>query len=132
MTAASQLPLPVRLMNASVAALRGAGLPLLPLEPGRVLRRAGSSAGLDDFGDPGFREGLERLCASLEEEAGLTALGRLIARDEILRLLQARATLPLFLVAYQTINFHHYLVDGLIWKVRKKKLRSNLGLQGGQ
>ena len=49
--------------------------------------------------------------------------------DEVLRTLQARATLPLFLVAYQTINFHHYVVDGLIWKVRKKKLRSNLGIQ---
>ncbi len=31
-------------------------------------------------------------------------------------------------VAYQTINFHHYVVDGLIWKVRKPKLRETLAL----
>ena len=48
--------------------------------------------------------------------------------DEVLRALQSRSTLPLFLVAYQTINFHHYVVDGVIWKVRKKKLRRNLGI----
>lgn len=39
------------------------------------------------------------------------------------------SSLPLFLVVYQTINFHHYIVDGLIWKVRKKPLRKNLGLE---
>ena len=48
--------------------------------------------------------------------------------DEALRMLADSSALPLFLVAYQTINFHHYVVDGLIWKVRRKKLRSNLGI----
>lgn len=32
------------------------------------------------------------------------------------------------LIIYQTINFHHYIVDSLIWKLRKPKLRQNLGL----
>lgn len=32
------------------------------------------------------------------------------------------------IVIYQTINFHHYIVDSLIWKLRKNSLRSNLGL----
>ncbi len=50
--------------------------------------------------------------------------------DEVLRALQSHSALPLFLVAYQTINFHHYLVDGLIWKVRRKRLRANLGIGG--
>jgi hypothetical protein len=36
--------------------------------------------------------------------------------------------LTLTLIAYQTINFHHYIVDGLIWKVRKPRLQANLGL----
>jgi hypothetical protein len=31
-------------------------------------------------------------------------------------------------VIYQTINFHHYVVDALIWKLRKPALRSKLGL----
>ncbi len=29
---------------------------------------------------------------------------------------------------FMTINFHHYIVDGLIWKVRKKPLQKTLGL----
>jgi len=36
--------------------------------------------------------------------------------------------LPLVLVAYQTINFHHYVVDTLIWKIRKPALRESLGI----
>jgi len=39
------------------------------------------------------------------------------------------SALPLVLVAYQTINFHHYIVDGLIWKMRKKPLRKTLGIE---
>lgn len=29
---------------------------------------------------------------------------------------------------YQTVNFHHYVVDALIWKLRKPALRNKLGL----
>ncbi|HEX6987725.1 MAG TPA: hypothetical protein VF170_20260, partial [Planctomycetaceae bacterium] len=37
------------------------------------------------------------------------------------------AAVPLAaVVVYQTINFHHYIVDGVIWKVRKKKIQENL------
>lgn len=32
------------------------------------------------------------------------------------------------IVIYQTINFHHYIVDSLIWKLRKNSLRAKLGL----
>lgn len=32
-------------------------------------------------------------------------------------------------VAYQGINFHHYIVDGYIWKVRKKRTRERLGIK---
>ena len=32
------------------------------------------------------------------------------------------------LLIYQTLNFHHYIVDSLIWKLRKPKIRQNLGL----
>jgi hypothetical protein len=38
-------------------------------------------------------------------------------------------TLPLALIAYQTLNFHHYIVDSVIWKVRKPQLRQNMGLE---
>jgi len=33
------------------------------------------------------------------------------------------AAIPLAtILVYQSINFHHYIVDGLIWKVRRKKV----------
>ncbi len=38
------------------------------------------------------------------------------------------AALPLFIVIYQAINFHHYIVDGLIWKMRRKPLQRILRL----
>ena len=40
--------------------------------------------GLDDFGDPGFEQGLDRLLPALRDEARLTPLGTLIAREETL------------------------------------------------
>ncbi len=27
----------------------------------------------------------------------------------------------LYVVAFQTVNFHHYIVDSRIWKARKKQ-----------
>ncbi len=38
-------------------------------------------------------------------------------------------TLPLALITYQAINFHHYIVDSFIWKVRKPQIRKNMGLE---
>ncbi len=34
------------------------------------------------------------------------------------------------ILIYQTINFHHYIVDGLIWKARKRPIQKTLGLSG--
>jgi hypothetical protein len=31
-------------------------------------------------------------------------------------------------LVYQALNFHHYIVDGFIWKVRKKEVRERLGV----
>ena len=39
------------------------------------------------------------------------------------------AALPVFIVIYQAINFHHYIVDGVIWKVRERSLQRNLGIK---
>ena len=38
------------------------------------------------------------------------------------------ASLPLFAIVYQAINFHHYVVDAVIWKVRRKPVRQNFGI----
>jgi hypothetical protein len=37
-------------------------------------------------------------------------------------------SLPLVAIVFQAINFHHYLVDAVIWKVRKKPVRENFGI----
>ena len=39
-------------------------------------------------------------------------------------------TLPLFTIAFQAVNFHHYLVDAVIWKIRRKPVRQNFGIAG--
>ncbi len=63
---------------------------LVSLEPEALLCAARGATGLDDFGDARFREPFEIFCRSLEEEADLTLLGRVLARAEIQRLLQSR------------------------------------------
>ena len=73
------LPLPVRLLNAAFATLGRVGPRLLPLRPERLMETATRATGLEDFGSPYFREPLARLCDSLEREARLTSLGRMIA-----------------------------------------------------
>ncbi len=34
----------------------------------------------------------------------------------------------LYIIGYQTVNFHHYVVDGLIWKARQKKQKEVMQL----
>ena len=38
-------------------------------------------------------------------------------------------TLPLVVIAYQALNFHHYIADSVIWKLRKPEIHKNLELQ---
>jgi hypothetical protein len=84
------LPLPVRLMNAGFSITGPLGARLLSLQPEALIAHAAKQAGLNDFGSDYFRGPLARLCRSLEEDAQLTALGRLMARQDILRLLVNR------------------------------------------
>jgi hypothetical protein len=46
--------------------------------------------------------------------------------DWSVRYLADYSALPLAIIAYQTINFHHYIVDTLIWKLRKPTVRENI------
>jgi len=55
-----------------------------------LIARAVEQTGLDDFGDPGWREGLERLVASLNGEADLTPLGEQILGGRLATLLANR------------------------------------------
>jgi hypothetical protein len=55
------------------------------LDPDELLAEASRRAGgLDDLGSGPFLEPMRRLCASLEDEARLNALGRVIARERVL------------------------------------------------
>ena len=47
-------------------------------------------AGLDDFGARTFDEGLRELLESWEQQAGLSLLGRLMARTQVIELLANR------------------------------------------
>ncbi len=37
--------------------------------------------------------------------------------------------LPVVVLLYQAVNFHHYIVDSRIWKVSKRPLQTTLGLE---
>jgi hypothetical protein len=77
------LPLGPRLINGAGRLLAGAGLTPVRLDAESLLASARRRTRLDDFGGDDFREGLDRLLASLEAEADLTLLGRFIVREEI-------------------------------------------------
>ena len=52
------------------------------------------------------------------------------AVEPSLAALIALAGLPAMpvIVIYMTVNFHHYIVDGVIWKLRRKPLQRTLGI----
>lgn len=63
------------------------------LTPQSLMDAAAKATGLSDFGDEGFRTGLDVLTRSLEEEARLTFLGRVAARSRLTTLLEQRLRL---------------------------------------
>jgi len=64
--------------------------PAVSFEPEAILAEARRRAGLDDFGDPRFREPLERLLDSLDREAKLTGSGRASWRERVIGNLTTR------------------------------------------
>lgn len=42
--------------------------------------------------------------------------------------LSGSAVVPMVVIAYQGLNFHHYIVDSLIWKLRKRSVQAALKL----
>jgi len=67
---------PLRAFNALGAGLARVGIEIGSLDPERVLAAARRATGLEDFGDPSFREGLDALLASAAREGGLSSFGR--------------------------------------------------------
>jgi hypothetical protein len=83
----------LRAVNAAGAALRWVGLELPSLDPDVIASAACQCAGVEDFGDPGWREGLEVLCLALEVEGNLTTFGRIAMRGLITNALETRLRL---------------------------------------
>jgi hypothetical protein len=63
---------------------------VVPLDEASLLDAARAATGLDDFGDDGWREGFTIFVRSLNDEAQLHLLGRVMARNEIVRSLVNR------------------------------------------
>jgi len=84
------LPLPVRLMNLAGEGASWIGLQPIKLSVESLLEKAMANARLTDFGGDEFRRPLALLIDSLEKEANLSLLGRLIARGDLLRTLENR------------------------------------------
>lgn len=57
---------------------------------GELIEKAKAATGLGDFGDDGWQEGLERLIASADNEARLTAAGRSVFDAQAIGLLSQR------------------------------------------
>lgn len=87
------LPLAFRVANRGGAALRALGLPVGRLDGEALLAAARRRTGLHELGDGPFEEGHRRLVHSLEHEAALTPMGRMIARGDLLRVLENRLRL---------------------------------------
>jgi hypothetical protein len=63
---------------------------VVPLDEASLLQHARRATGLHDFGDDLWREPFAVLVKSLEEEAQLTLMGRLMARSDIILWLSSR------------------------------------------
>jgi hypothetical protein len=63
---------------------------VVPLDENSLLQHARRATGLEDFGDDLWREPFSVLVKSLEEEAQLTLMGRLMARSDIILWLSTR------------------------------------------
>ena len=60
------------------------------LDPDSLVAEACRRAGLDDFGDPTLRQRLDAQVAAIEDDTGLSGIGRLILRRRLVGLLAAR------------------------------------------
>ncbi|MGI9288766.1 MAG: sulfotransferase, partial [Pseudomonadales bacterium] len=86
----NQLPLPIRLLNMAGKGVSAVGWQPITLEAEALVAKAAETTGLTDLGDNEFRKPFELLLDSLENEADLTLMGRMVARSDVLRLLENR------------------------------------------
>jgi Sulfotransferase family len=85
--ASPRLPFALRALNALGGPVTRA---LVSLDPEDLLAAARARTGLDEYGEPTFREPLAVLLEAFERDARLSALGRISARGLVLQLLANR------------------------------------------
>ena len=103
-------PFIVSFINKTGAFLKSIGFKLISLDQEKLLQKAKKNTGLNDYGDDDFREGLGILLASLDTEADLNTLGRVMAYKQVLNLLQNR------LLIIDTLKKHPEIEDIAITK----------------
>ena len=86
-------PAPLALVNRLGENLRRLGAGGDGLQEKQLIRAARAQTGLSDFGDESFREALAVLLRSIEREAQLHTVGRLITKARLTRSLATRLTL---------------------------------------
>ncbi|MCB9797165.1 MAG: sulfotransferase [Alphaproteobacteria bacterium] len=86
-------PLQVRLADALDRASRRLGRDKAPITPEAAEQSAIALTGLRDFGPDDYREGLERFCATVVEDAQPDLIGRHLIRSALRRILANRLLL---------------------------------------
>lgn len=81
---------PIRLINSALRGLNKIGLAKTPLDQEAVMAAARKATGLSEFGDDRFLEPMQVLIQSLEQEADLNPLGRILTRMNLVRILKHR------------------------------------------
>lgn len=114
MTTGVQRPEPIRFTDLAHPVFPEAATPIreglaaygatLELTPAAMLSAAAERTGLDDFGDPAFRERLDVLCASLREEAGLSDAGVAVAFEQLVGNLVNRLRLEALIARHPEIE----------------------------
>ncbi len=92
MTPTTQPGFPVRAFNSMYTSL-WPDKPVAEFDPKLLEDRARRVAGCNDFGPDDYREGLEVLCRSCEEDAQLTAFGQVVMQIQIHNALVTRLKL---------------------------------------
>lgn len=77
---------------------------VLEVTPDALLATAVERTGLDDWGDPAFRQRLDILCGALREEADLSETGRAIAFEQLVANLVNRLRLEALVTAHPEIE----------------------------
>ncbi len=86
----SAQPVMVKVIN-SIGRIGGSlGIHPFKLDEQALLNKGRKKTGLNDYGDNGFREGLRTLLESLIGDAKLSPIGRLLAYNQVLKLLTHR------------------------------------------